>query len=244
MSAQHQSDSLSRPAALRVVGVASCFETLSRASEFREACDWIEVRADLIGTEADAWLRSRVGGAECPPLLLTIRSAREGGKWGESEAARIERYAALLPFVHAVDIELESDAFSAVAPLAKKEGRLVVGSFHDFHSMPDDMRLRALIERGAAAGADIVKLAVWTATESAVQRLEAILRDPPVHVPLALMGMGPHGAASRLRLAGLGSALVYGFLDAESAPGQLSSAELVKRLSESIPAYRAARAGR
>ncbi len=238
MSDKSRIEPLANRAPTCVVGVASRIETLSRMSELRSVCDWVEVRADLMGAEADAWLRAHAPSSDLPPILLTIRSAREGGKWGGSEEERIQRYADLLPYVFAVDVELESEAFSEVAARARAAHRTVVGSFHDFHSTPDLDRLRALIARGERAGADIVKLAVWTASEEEVQRLANLLRHPPAEVPLALMGMGPMGVASRLQLAAAGSVLVYGFLDSESAPGQLSSAELVERLTALIPAYR------
>ncbi|MBW7908450.1 MAG: type I 3-dehydroquinate dehydratase [Kiritimatiellae bacterium] len=222
----------------RVVGVASCVETLSHLHKARAVCDWVEVRADLMGADADAWLRAHAPSSDLPPILLTIRSAREGGKWGGSEEERIQRYADLLPHVFAVDVELDSGALPEVVKRARAARRTVIGSFHDFHATPDEEHLRSLVMRGEQAGASMVKLAVWTASESDIQRLENVLHNPPSGIPLALMGMGPLGIASRLRLAETGSALVYGFLDSESAPGQLSSAELVERLTALIPAYR------
>lgn len=221
-----------------VVGVASRVDTLTNIAATAPVCDVMEVRGDLIGPEADTWLRSVPATLDKrAPALLTIRSAREGGRWTGAEGERIQRYSSLLPFVEAVDVELESEAFPHVVAATKKAGRVVVGSFHDFASTPDDTRLRALVERGVNGGADIIKIAVWTVAESDVLRLGALLRvETPV--PLAVMGMGPLGIASRLRLAASGSCLVYGFLDEESAPGQLSSAELVKRLAETLPHYR------
>jgi 3-dehydroquinate dehydratase type I len=46
-------------------------------------------------------------------------------------------------------------------------------------------------------------------------------------VPLCVIGMGARGAATRVEFAKLGSCLTYGYLDAPSAPGQPSAAELV-----------------
>ncbi|MCZ7592384.1 MAG: type I 3-dehydroquinate dehydratase [Kiritimatiellae bacterium] len=209
-----------------VVGVASRMATLNDIASTVPACDVVEVRRDIIGPEAARWLRAT---SAHPPILLTVRAEKEGGKWTDSESVRAAEYIALLPYVDAVDVELESDAFPVVTAEAKKMKRTVVGSFHDFKVTPDESRLHELIERGASAGADIVKIAAWTETEADVERLEALLN---IHAsaPLAVMGMGPLGVASRLRLAASGSCLVYGFLDEESAPGQLSAAELMRRL--------------
>lgn len=209
-----------------VVGVASRLSTLENATNAAAACDVMEVRRDLIGVEAAAWLRAKSAQV---PVLLTIRADKEGGKWADTEAARVAEYLALLPLVDAVDVELESDAFARVAAAAREAKRTVIGSFHDFRATPDAARLRALIDRGIHQGADIVKIAAWTSAEDDVARLESLLQLP-FSAPLAVMGMGPLGAPSRLRLAAAGSCLVYGFLDEESAPGQLSAAELRRRL--------------
>lgn len=211
----------------RVVGVASHAATLNNIAA-APACDVVEVRRDIIGLDAARWLRAN---SAHPPILLTIRSDKEGGKWTDSESARAAEYTDLLPFVDAVDIELKSESFSQVAAAAKKAKRAVVGSFHDFKATPDESRLRELIEDGLRSGADIVKIAVWTPAAADVERLESLLK-PRLPIPLAVMGMGPLGAASRLRLAAAGSCLVYGFLDEESAPGQLSAAELKRRLCQ------------
>lgn len=241
MSAQTQLGPLVVGAVPAVVGVASRMETLVDVARAAPPCDLVEIRADLLGDDAFAWLRdtpSAVRGRR--PWLLTIRSAAEGGRWEGSDDARAARYAEYCPRVDAVDVELESPAFEPVARAAHAAGCCVVGSFHDFAATPSAGRLRALVERGAAAGADIVKIAAWTPEEADVARLEELLHGDWTR-PLAVMGMGPHGAASRLRLAAAGSCLVYGFLDEASAPGQLSSAELVQRLAETLPQYRAAR---
>lgn len=225
-----------------VVGVASRPGFFAEPASLVPPCDCMEVRLDLAGAAAEDWLRSDRGATarRRVPLLLTIRSAREGGQWAGDEGRRIARYRELLPFVDAVDVELESESFTRVAAAARAAGRCVIGSFHDFSATPDAARLHALIVAGEQGPADIIKIATWTASESDVVRLETLLRAESAK-PVAVMGMGPMGAASRLRLAASGACLVYGYLDEASAPGQLSSAELIARLGEMLPHYRAAR---
>lgn len=226
-----------------VVGVAGRLETL-RAEPARQAdaCDVLEVRADLLGAETDLWLRAQTDPLRRrPPLLLTVRTSREGGRFEGSEAERTARYAELIPFVAAVDVELESSAFADVCAAARAERRCVIASFHDFVETPPAPRLRELIEQGRRAGADIIKIATRTDRDEEVARLESLLAPGSLKTPLAVMGMGPRGAESRLRLAAAGSCLVYGFLDEPNAPGQPSSIDLVRALSAALPAYRAAR---
>lgn len=222
-----------------VVGIVTRRETLARIRSESPRCDLVELRCDLMDDYSPDELAAFR--SDAPPRLLTIRHAREGGRWNDSEASRVARYRALLPHVQAVDVEIESEAFVPVAAAAHEAGRCVVGSFHDFSATPDIERLRTLIARGAREGADIVKIATWTAREEEVDRLASLLAAPR-EKPLAVMGMGPLGVASRQRLAAAGACLVYGFLDDATAPGQLSAAEWVERLSETLPAYRAAHA--
>lgn len=226
-----------------VVGVARRPDFFSQPVVGAPPCDCMEVRVDLAGSAAEGWLRSAQSTTlrARVPLLLTIRCAQEGGRWTGNEAERVAAYRALMSFVDAVDVELESEAFPSVAEAARASGLCVIGSFHDFASTPDSARMQALVDLGERGPAHVIKLATWTQTESDVGRLEAVLRAKTTK-PVAVMGMGPLGAAARLRLAAAGSALVYGFLDEASAPGQLSSAELVQRLSACLPHYRAARA--
>ena len=69
-----------------------------------------------------------------------------------------------------------------------------------------------------------------------MDRLAGLLSRFP-HVPLALLGMGSQGPASRVRLPCAGSCLTYGFLDAAVAPGQVAAPELRDRLAEACPRY-------
>jgi 3-dehydroquinate dehydratase-1 len=78
-------------------------------------------------------------------------------------------------------------------------------------------------------GADIVKIAVKTETVAEVSRLLALLED--ASGPLAVMGMGALGRASRLLFAKAGSVLNYGWLDKPQVPGQWSAKEFIDLLA-------------
>lgn len=221
-----------------VVGVVTRAATIERLGKERPACDIVELRADLLEPSTDL-----VRLLQLPrkvPLLLTLRHQREGGRWNGPAPERISRYQSALGLVDAVDIELLSDEFAEVAALTNRAGIPLIASYHNFESTPPADHLRELISQAAERGADIVKLATWTAAIQDVDTLEALLKDN-YSCPLAVMGMGPLGVESRLRLVLAGSCLVYGFLDEPTAPGQLSADEWVKRLSEALPAYQEAR---
>lgn len=229
----------------RVVGAISSPLTVDRvASGFRPACDIAEFRVDLFGVDTPDWLlRARELEADGIPVLLTLRHRREGGHWFRSDEERELVYRQTLPYLSALDVEIRSSCFAELAAQAHAHGRTMIGSFHDFDGMPAKADLLATIDQGRAKGADIVKIAALAREEGDLAVLES-LRAERRDVPLCLLGMGPHGAVSRVRLAQAGSCLTYGYVDEANAPGQVSSAELQAKLAEVIPAYRASGRGR
>jgi len=53
---------------------------------------------------------------------------------------------------------------------------------------------------------------------------------------LCVIGMGRAWSETRIEFATLGSCLTYGYLDKPAAPGQISAAELVRRLRRALAA--------
>jgi 3-dehydroquinate dehydratase len=64
---------------------------------------------------------------------------------------------------------------------------------------------------------------------SDVDVLRALLRRR-WEKPICVIGMGRAWSKTRIEFAMLGSCLTYGYLDKPTAPGQMSAAELVRRL--------------
>lgn len=221
------------PTVPAVVGVASRPETIQQLIHRPAPCDLVELRLDLSPLWDPASLPPKT--SLYVPLLATIRTQQEGGRWAGTDEERLRLFEQWLPYVEAVDVEINAVIFEAVSARAHSLGRGVIGSFHDFNGMPDDSFLEKLIE-AARDKVDVVKIAVWIEKEFDVDRLEQLVRSvKPLRV--AAMGMGPLGVESRLRLAQAGSALVYGYLDEPVASGQLPAAEWVRRLSEAMPSY-------
>lgn len=191
------------------------------------ACDAVEFRLDACPTSVPE-LREAL--ARNPlPALLTVRDPREGGM---NNLGRTPRHALMLNLVEQVDLVdveiVNLRIFQDVVENAHDEGVKVVGSFHDFKTMPPVARLEELIAEAKEGGADIVKLAVTVATVEDVAALGGLLTRFP-DVPLSLVGMGRLGPVSRLLLGQVGSVLNYGYLDEPTVPGQWAAAEL-KRL--------------
>ena len=197
---------------------------------FREAgisgLDAVEVRVDALQDPPS--LRQV---AELPlPAIVTVRSPDEGGLRALSEADRLASYFTLLPSAAAIDLEMRSaKRMGDLLDRIRSEKKVLILSFHNFESTPAVSELREIYARMREMGADIAKIATKTETVAEVSRLLALLEHSSS--PLAVMGMGALGRASRLLFAEAGSALNYGWLDRPQVPGQWSAREFLELLA-------------
>ena len=177
------------------------------------------------------------------PLLLTCRTAAEGGRAHLDDTA----YGSLLRSVldgltdwtperrpAAIDVEVQRGCLPQVCAQAHALDIDVVASFHDFEATPADEVLEEVLARMAREGADLAKIAVWPASADDVARLLGMCaratadagEGADLGVPVAAMSMGALGAVSRVAPA-FGSALTFAVVPDEqgqaraSAPGQL-----------------------
>ena len=183
------------------------------------------------------------GADAAAPLLLTCRTAAEGGRARLDDAS----YGALLRSVLdgladwaperrpvAIDVEVQRGCLPQVCEQAHGLGIDVVASFHDFETTPADEVLEEVLARMAREGADLAKIAVWPTSADDVARLLGVCARATAgrgegtgrDVPVAAMSMGALGAVSRVAPA-FGSALTFAVVPDEqgqaraSAPGQL-----------------------
>ena len=188
-------------------------------------------------------LGDAVNAADGAPLLLTCRTAAEGGRAHLDDAA----YGALLRSVldgladwaperrpAAIDVEVQRGCLPQACTQAHGLGIGVVASFHDFEATPPDEVLEEVLARMASEGADLAKIAVWPASTDDVARLLGVCARATAGrgggtgpgVPVAAMSMGALGAVSRVAPA-FGSALTFAVVPDEqgearaSAPGQM-----------------------
>ena len=184
-----------------------------------------------------------VNAADGAPLLLTCRTAAEGGRAHLDDAA----YGALLRSVldgladwaperrpAAIDVEVQRGCLPQICAQAHGLGVDVVASFHDFEATPPDEVLEEVLARMASEGADLAKIAVWPTSADDVARLLGVCARATMGtgegtgrgVPVAAMSMGALGAVSRVAPA-FGTALTFAVVPDEqgetraSAPGQM-----------------------
>lgn len=197
----------------------------------------LELRADLLAdpTQVRAALDAVRAALEAAPgacrlpLLLTYRSATEGGK-GAGHGQGYEDYLASLlrlrPPVAAVDIEMACPASKALVAEAKAGGYDVVGSCHDFTATPSAAQITQKLAQITAVGADITKVAYMPRTAQDVAALRHAAHDfagAYPHQPLIAISMGQLGAPSRTDLV---NCLTFATIadGAASAPGQATIA--------------------
>lgn len=192
----------------------------------------VELRADLLADPAQVCAAlTAVRAASSLPLLLTYRSATEGGK-GAGHGQGYEDYlASLLQLrlpVAAVDIEMACLASKALVAEAKAGGYDVVGSCHDFTATPSAAQITQKLAQITAAGADIAKVAYMPRTAQDVAALRHAAHDfagAYPHQPLIAISMGQLGASSRTDLV---NCLTFATIadGAASAPGQATIAHV------------------
>lgn len=217
------------PSAGSVVGTVPDQKAVSRAAELRYGeVDYLETRLDLLPAKflPEKLLKRRI------PLIATCRDPEEGGNPRLGKKTRRDRLMGALGYCTLVDVEVARvRQMGDVIREARNAGRCLILSHHDFQKTPSLTSLSAVISRAVDAGADVVKIATWAKAPADIFRLVELLEKFP-RVPLAVMGMGPYGQASRLLLAQAGSVLNYGWLTRPQVSGQWPATELARLLKE------------
>jgi 3-dehydroquinate dehydratase-1 len=199
--------------------------------------DMVEWRIDYLDIASDAealvalapQIATAVNGK---PVLLTFRTANEGGATTISDADYAALYTALIQ-AHAADLydveQFRDQAVVAqIVASAHAAGAWIVMSNHDFHATPATDEIVARLQQQQALGADVLKIAVMPRDPGDVLKLlDATwqLRQTSDR-PLLTMSMGPTGVVSRLCGATFGQSLTFGMIGTASAPGQVEVASL------------------
>jgi 3-dehydroquinate dehydratase I len=191
-------------------------------------CDIAEVRLDQVGQTED-WLSACLEiEASGTPVLLTPRVRSEGGNWPDDDKSRLYVIREGLNHLAAVDVEFKSPLMPQVCAEAKALKKAVIVSFHDFEKTPPLDELKTIATKAAKHGT-IVKISAMVKNNQDIATLEKLLASER-DVPLCVIGMGAFGTQTRVTFPARGSCLTYGYLDAPSAPGQLSAEMLSEQL--------------
>ncbi len=198
-------------------------ETL--AAYHAQGGDIVELRIDQFSDVTPPHVTEQIRNVTGMPRIGTIRRREEGGGWAGTEQDRLALYQTVIGHVEAVDIEINADEINRPIVEASRQKQIpIIGSFHDFEATPDINTLENVCAKGNALGVDIIKIACQCANGSDVRTLARLLIEQHEQ-NLVVIGMGAAAAATRLFFPALGSLLVYTFLGAPTAPGQLCWAE-------------------
>ncbi|NOL31279.1 type I 3-dehydroquinate dehydratase [Bacillus altitudinis] len=205
--------------------------------------DVIEWRADFFNHLNDkeqviATLKGMIEKADSIPFLFTIRSEKEGGErisLSEDEKVSLLVELCATQLVAAVDFELMHDVshIQQVSQAAKRNGVILIVSYHDFHRTPAADRLVELFTNAESVGADIAKIAVMPHSyEDALTLLSATGKAKKhLSIPVISMAMGKYGAFTRMVGGLFGSVMTFAVGKESSAPGQVAIQDLNAVLS-------------
>ena len=210
----------------RVIGVVASRADLGRAVRMCNPPDLFELRLDRLAGIVDQ-LENKLPRLRAP-LIITARHPQEGGGNKLSLRQRRDVLTRFLPHADYVDVELRSaSALRSLLTLAKQKKVRRIISFHNFKSTPPPRVLVAKARAAKAHGADIFKVATRTDKPVQLARLLDFIAKKDIGLSVSAMGIGKLGAISRVLLARVGSALVYGSVGAETdIEGQLSLKQL------------------
>ena len=198
------------------------------AAQRADAADLVELRLDPLPRQDWPTALAQVRAAITKPLIVTIRTAREGGEVDLTPTEYGEACQALLAqgSADALDIEWLADKTltEELRDAAHRAGVSALFSEHHFGSTPDTGVMTDTLVGMLDLGADIAKLAVMPRSRADVLELLAATAEmTELHpeTPVITMSMGALGGVSRLCGEAFGSAMTFANPGTASAPGQV-----------------------
>lgn len=190
--------------------------------------DFIELRLDLMGENLSSVMAGCSGDCNVP-LIATLRSRDEGGRFTGDPEQWFSTIQPVLDLVDYVDVERK---FRTFAPMIRYQHNTVIASAHiKYMPSPDDLRA---IERDLRSYGDVPKIAVTPA--SAHDLLDFLSFTLDAEKPIITTVMGGEFRYARTFLPFFGSEMVYCHIGTPTAEGQYDIREL-EQLQELL-AYR------
>ena len=222
-----------------VVGTVST--KLKMPVEILEKIDVFEIRVDMLLEKCQLSDIPEVIKAikykHEKPLIVTIRSAIEGGRANVSDTVRSQIIDNVISLVDAIDIELSSPTLlSQVSILCQQHNKIMIASYHNFNETPSNDFMENLIEQGKKSGAHIIKIAVKPNSQDDIARL-IMFTIKNKKEGLITISLGSLGLISRIINPIVGSLMTYGYIDDVSSPGQISVFDCIEYLRLFAPSY-------
>jgi 3-dehydroquinate dehydratase I len=178
--------------------------------------DLLEARIDLMDADPAGDLTG-IRSAFQGPVILTLRSAAEGGRFGGSPAEWWEILEPLLPSGDLVDVER---TFSGFASRIREQGKGIIASHHGNMASIGELQR---IERELRRYGDIPKIVVRPGSEADV--IDLLKFTLEAERPVCTGVLGDEYRFARAILPFFGSELAYTHAGMQAAPGQFSLGE-------------------
>lgn len=185
-----------------------------------QGADLIELRLDLFSgdlTEQTRRCREEV----TIPIIATLRSAEEGGRFFGSAGEWYEKIVPLIPLVDFVDIE---QRFSTHAAVIRMAGKQIIASCHEGRMLSLSELFQ--VERNLRVFGDIPKIIVTP--DSNDDLIDLISFTGAAKKPVCTGVMGSEFRYARAVLPLFGSELVYCHTGEPTSVGQYSVGEFVQ----------------
>ena len=199
--------------------VASLTDPSQAAKAQAHGAELLELRFDLMeGDPGDIVRQCRA--ISRLPLIATLRSAKEGGRYFGSPEEWGKKIAPVIPLVDFIDVEQQFARESGPVRQAKKT---IIASHHAAEMLP--LPELFVLEKELREYGDIPKIIVTPQNEDDLIDLIAFTRAAKKPVCTGVMGSAFRYARAILPL--FGSELVYCHAGVPAAEGQYSVAEFV-----------------
>ncbi len=215
-----------------IIGTISTQKGLAALSKPPAGPDVLEVRYDSLRKQGMSpqdlvpYLKKRA-----KPVLLTLRTTREGGVYNWKSRERVLAFHDLLPYVDAIDMELQNlDLVREVVMAARQQNRGIIFSSHSPTRKLTLGRAMRTAQEFRSCRAEVYKISSLARNRKDLSVLAQVLLKHP-HLRLGVMATGPMAEASRVALPLLGSRLAYGYVDVPAAKGQPAVKDLATQLS-------------
>lgn len=213
-------------AAITAETIEEATRMINRAK--RDGANLLEFRADYL-KKVERKKIVEIAGSTTLPMILTVRSWREGGRFRGSESERIKLLLDNAGRFEYVDIELETPKVLKIADIVKDGGAVLIVSHHDYAYTPTVNLMLHIIDQEKSVGADVCKL-VTTANDIVdnIRCFEAVRWSSRRLTNIVCFVMGELGILSRVLSPLFGARFTYASVTKgkASAPGQLTIEEM------------------
>jgi 3-dehydroquinate dehydratase-1 len=200
--------------------VAALTDPAHAAKAKKMGADMVELRVDLY--TGDLVKVVKKAKAACGlPVIITLRSAQEGGQYFGTPEEWMAKLGPLLEFADYIDVERQ---FAGNVPALRDAGKKIIASHHAGQMVP--LYILFVMERELRVYGDIPKIVITPQSDADI--LELLTFTQAAHKPICTGVMGAQFRHARAMLPLFGSEFVYCHTGVPTADGQYSVEEFVQ----------------